>query len=77
MCACVYVCVCAFSHEPIGTKPYTLLPDSACVLRVSGLTRDGATNPSRETKRSGANGDRENHIFLVQLITARIDNLVV
>ena len=31
-------------------------------------------NPSRETKFSGANGDREAFIFPVQLITSRIGN---
>ena len=35
----------------------------------------GRLNPSRETKFSGANGDREIFIFLVQLTTSRIDNL--
>ena len=32
-------------------------------------------NPSRETKFSGANGDRGILIFPVQLTTSRIDNL--
>ena len=38
------------------------------------LTRGGAgrPNPSRETKFSGANGDREILIFPVQLTTSRI-----
>ena len=31
-------------------------------------------NPSRETKLSGANGDKENGIFTVQLNTSRIGN---
>ena len=34
-------------------------------------------NPSRETKFSGANGDREIFIFPVQLTTSRIGNLTV
>ena len=34
----------------------------------------GLPNPSRETKFSGANGDREKDIFPVQLITSRIGN---
>ena len=34
-------------------------------------------NPSRETKFSGANGDREMFIFPVQLTTSRIDNLTL
>ena len=32
-------------------------------------------NPSRETKFSGANGDRELFIFLVELTTSKIGNL--
>ena len=36
--------------------------------------RDGR-NPSRETKFSGANGDRKVFIFPVQLTTSRIGNL--
>ena len=43
---------------------------------MSRLTRDGTTEPSRETKFSGANGDttcREKIIFLVQLTTSRIN----
>ena len=32
-------------------------------------------NPSRETKDSGANGDRKTFIFPVQLTTSRIGNL--
>ena len=35
----------------------------------------GLPNPSRETKFSGANGDREIFIFPVQLTTSRIGNL--
>ena len=43
---------------------------------MSRLTRDGTTvNLSRETKFSGANGDREIFIFSVQLTTSRIGNL--
>ena len=34
-------------------------------------------NPSRETKFSGANADREIFIFPVQLTTSRIGNVVV
>ena len=34
-------------------------------------------NPSRETKFSGANGDREKSIFPVQLTTSRIGNLTL
>ena len=35
----------------------------------------GLSNPSREIKFSGANGDREIFIFLVQLTTSRIGHL--
>ena len=35
----------------------------------------GLPNPSRETRFSGANGDREKNIFPVQLTTSRIGNL--
>ena len=35
----------------------------------------GLPNPSRETKFSGANGDRKIFIFPVQLTTSRIGNL--
>ena len=34
-------------------------------------------NPSRETKFSGANGDREICLFPVQLTTSRIGNLTL
>ena len=39
---------------------------------MSRLTRDGTgrPNPSRETRFSGANGDRERFIFSVQLTMA-------
>ena len=36
----------------------------------------GLPNPPRETKFSGANGDREVFIFPVQLTTSRIGNLI-
>ena len=39
------------------------------------MTRDGTAEPSRETKFSGANGDREIFILPVQLTTNRIGNL--
>ena len=38
-------------------------------------TDAGRPNPSRETKFSGANADREMFIFPVQLTTSKIDNL--
>ena len=43
---------------------------------MSRLTRTGLPNPSRETKFSGANGDREIFIFPFQLTTSRIGNLI-
>ena len=39
------------------------------------LTRDGTTEPSRETEFSGTHGDRGVIIFPVQLTTSRIGNL--
>ena len=43
---------------------------------MNRLTRDGTAEPvSRETKLSGANGDREILLFPVQLTTSRIGNL--
>ena len=42
---------------------------------MSKLTRDATTEPSRETKLSGANGDKEMSIFPVQLTSSRIGNL--
>ena len=39
------------------------------------LTRDGTAEQTRETKSSGANGDKEIFIFTVQLTTSRIGNL--
>ena len=35
----------------------------------------GLPNPSRETKFSGANGNKEKNIFPIQLSTSRIGNL--
>ena len=44
---------------------------------MSRLTRDETAEPvSRETKFSGANGDRETFIFPVELTTSRIGNLL-
>ena len=39
---------------------------------MSRLTRNGTTDPSRETKFSGTYGDRGIFIFPVQLTTSRI-----
>ena len=44
-------------------------------MEMSRLTRDGTTKPSRETKFSGANVDREIFIFPVQLTKSSIGNL--
>ena len=46
-------------------------------MKMSRLARDGTglPNPSRETKFSGTNADREIFIFSVQLATCRTDNL--
>ena len=44
-------------------------------MEMSMLTGTGLPNPSRETKFSGANADREILFFLVQLTTCRIGNL--
>ena len=44
----------------------------------AGERGSGRPNPARETKFSGANGDRKIFIFLVQLMaTSRIGNLEV
>ena len=42
---------------------------------MSRLTRDETAEPSRETKFSGANGDREIFVFSVRLTTSRVSNL--
>ena len=59
---------------------FTSVPRTACVsirfglsMEMSRLTWDGTAEPSRETKFSGANGDREIFIFPVQLTTSSID----
>ena len=44
-------------------------------MEMNRLTRDGTDEPSRETRFSGANGDRATIIFPVQLTTSRIGNL--
>ena len=42
---------------------------------LAGWRKTRRPNPSRETKFSGANGDREISFFPVQLTTSRTDNL--
>ena len=44
---------------------------------MSRLTRDGRPNPSRETKFSGANGDREMLIFPVEAGQSYITRLIL
>ena len=47
------------------------------IWKMSRLTRDGTAEfVSRETKSSGANGDREKFILPVQLTTTRIAILI-
>ena len=41
---------------------------------MSRLTQDGTANLTHETKLSGANEDRENSVFPVQLTTSKIGN---
>ena len=43
--------------------------------KKAGWCGTGRPNPSRETKFSGANGDREVFIFPIQLTTSRIGSL--
>ena len=61
-------------HSNSNTIQY-LLPDSAWVWRWAGWRGTGLPNPSRETKFSGANADRETSISPFQLTTSRIGNL--
>ena len=42
---------------------------------MSSLTRDGTAEPVSRDRFSGANGDKETFIFLVQLTKSRIGNL--
>ena len=49
------------------------IPGKAAPVAEATLT--GLPNPSRETKFSGANADREIFILSVQLTTSRIGNL--
>ena len=44
-------------------------------MEMSRLTRDGTPEPVLRANFSGANGDKEILIFLLQLTTSRIDNL--
>ena len=45
-----------------------------CGDEQADADRECQTNPSSETKFSGANGDKELFIFLVRLTTSRIGN---
>ena len=59
----------------IGNNPVIRHNIQSEYIEMSRLTRDsGLPNPSRETKFSGTNGDREIFIFPVQLTTSRIGN---
>ena len=58
------------------TESYIHLQIQSMGMEMSRLTRDGtAKTISRETKFSGANGDRDIFIFPVQLTASRIGNL--
>ena len=62
--------------SPVARQPAHLhaQAESAAYLRDSSRV-PRLSNPSRGNKFSGANGDRENIIFPVQLTTSRIGNL--
>ena len=56
----------------IRVSKHQIEPD--CGERAAGWRGTGMPNLSRETKFSGANGDRKKFIFPVQLTTSRIGN---
>ena len=58
-------------RNPVISK-YQIQPENGDEQAVRGTE---LPKPSRETKFSGANGDREILIFPVQLTTGKIDNL--
>ena len=59
----------------LGRDPVSKRTTFSLSTEMSKLTRDGTAEPSRETKFSGANGDRNIH-FPVQLTSSsRIGNL--
>ena len=74
----------------VAATPYELLPEGYLAsffihhaytadkktnrIPMSGLQRGGTAEPSRETKFSGANGDKEKTFFPVQLTSRRTGN---
>ena len=59
----------------IGRNPVSKHQIQPVYGERAGWRGAGLLKPSRETKFSGANGDREIFIFPVQLTTSRIGNL--
>ena len=59
----------------IGKNPVSKYPIQPGYGKWAGWRGTGQPNPSRETKFSGASGDREILIFPVQQTTSRIGNL--
>ena len=59
----------------IGRNPVSKHPIQPEYGERAGWRGTGQPNPSRKTKFSSANGDREKFIFPVQLTTSRIGNL--
>ena len=54
-------------EEGEGPASKHQIDDSAWVWRMSGLRRDGTSEPIARDQFSGANGEREKLIFPVQL----------
>ena len=67
--------VCSLHSVTTGSRDRANVPLIIIIMEMSKLTRDGTAEPSRETKFSDANADREILFFPVQLTTSRIDNL--
>ena len=65
----------SLSKHHIQPWVWGMSTDSARVWRWAGWRGTGLPKPSRETKLSGANADREKFIFPVQLTTCRMGNL--
>ena len=88
LCVCVFLCshwslvdvplifFCPADHVP-DWQPRVLLGmvEARSVNVKKTTTTTTMPNPSRGTKFSGANGNREHFIFPVQLTTSRIGNL--
>ena len=62
-------------EELIGVWTRSVSTRFRLIMEMGRLTQTRLPNPSRETKFSGANGDREILFFPVQLTTRRIGNL--